>query len=202
LLAQLAHSCAATTTVWRLRQPPYRPESQHAPKDYTKGFQGQQTVGFEVDAVLPDGRRRPVASAEKVNLKPDRRRKKNQKYAYLCSLDPNGRFRITMNVVTGQISFGVRVGKYYFTETLSPDKFMKIEAARSCYISRTDHLARKSYSNSEHFRIGLDFYQKEFLTKIRVQKKAYKLHMINLRRRRQKAHRQRRRHSSSKRQGD
>ena len=158
--------------------------SRRPVRDYTRGFQGQPVVGFEFNAVLPDGRRRPYASAEKVNLKPDRRRKKNQKYAYLCCLDPHGRFRITKNVLTGSISFGVRLGKYYFTETLTTDKLVKLHAALSCMDSGTDHLAKKSYVDSDHFRVGLEFYRNEFSEKIKAQKKAYKISL--------KAHKRRR----------
>jgi hypothetical protein len=142
------------------------------------------------------------------NLKERKRKSKNLKYAYLFCLDPQGRFKVTMNIITGKLSFGMRPTSFYFSETMTPDKWVKIDAARSLVeppnleydknaklpvqISRSGHLAKKSYvtseaksnSESERLRLAFQFYRNQFLEKIKAQRKAYRLHLRALRRRR------------------
>jgi hypothetical protein len=121
------------------------------------------------------------------NLKEKKWKKKNPKYAYLCSLDPQGSLRITMNIVTGKLSFGMRPTPFYFTETLTPEQWTKIDAARSLEacsrVSRTGYLAKKSYSNSERLTQAFEFYRNQFLDKIKAQRKAYRVHLAALKRR-------------------
>jgi hypothetical protein len=119
-------------------------------------------------------------------------KKRNPKYARLCSFDPWRIFTLSQNVVTGELSIAIKPCKYPLYETLDIQKLMKLYGAiaicglplPSSEVLNYGYLAKKSYVDPERLRRGIEFRAEEFRDTIKAQKKVYKAHL--------KAHRRRR----------
>jgi hypothetical protein len=159
----------------------------------TSGF-GHLGRRADVDTIIRDHetgkplRRVHVPSAEPEEEK--KKKPKNPRYAYLCQTDPYGILRFTYNVVTDQVSMVSRKHDYYLSETLTPEKRARIKAALC--LEDLKEKGRKLAFNILDTDLSnkLDpltrFYLQQFVEKIKIQKKVYRLYLSRLRARRAK----------------
>jgi hypothetical protein len=159
-------------------------------KEHAIGCRGLKTVGFEVNAVLPDSRIKELIYAEKTCLSPDGRKRnkgrKNPEYCILCYLDQKGNFVITFNVRTNTPSFRIEHIRSFLTETFEAQKMFKLLAVfkiwnmtkmrNNPYLDILDRgcIAKMLNVSPEHLNKAIDFYVAEFEAKIARQRKIWR----------------------------
>jgi hypothetical protein len=180
----------------RAQNPPSLPGGQHHTR--TKGF-GHLGGPVDTDITLKNPRTGKVlrhihASSETEEEK--KNKKRNPKYARLCSFDPWRIFTISQNVVTGKPSIAIRRCKYPLYETLDAEKLMQFYAAIAvCGLPfPSSEVLNYKTSNKLDPRQELSFryHVQQFREKIKVQRKAYKISVSAHKRKGLKAHRRRR----------